>query len=66
MASDRNGTLYVGVTSSLSRRITGHREGRGSDFVRQYNVTCLVYAEAYERADEAIAQEKRIKRWSRA
>lgn len=66
MTSDRNGTLYVGVTNSLSRRITEHREGRGSDFVRQYNVTRLVYAEAYERADEAIAQEKRIKRWSRA
>jgi putative endonuclease len=65
MASGWNGTLYVGVTNSLSRRIAEHREGRGSDFVRKYGVTHLVYAERYERADEAIAQEKRFKRWRR-
>ena len=65
LASGRNGTLYVGVTNSLARRIAEHREGRGSDFVRKYKVDMLVYAEAYERADEAIAQEKRIKRWAR-
>ena len=65
MASGWNGTLYVGVTNSLSRRIADHREGRGSDFVRKYGVFHLVYAERYERADEAIAQEKRVKRWRR-
>lgn len=65
MASGRNGTLYVGVTNSLARRIAEHREGRGSDFVRKYKVDILVYAEAFERADEAIAQEKRIKHWAR-
>ena len=65
MASGWNGTLYVGVTNSLSRRIAEHREGRGSDFVRKYGVFHLVYAERYERADEAIAQEKRVKRWRR-
>jgi putative endonuclease len=65
MASGWNGTLYIGVTNSLSRRIAEHREGRGSDFVRRYRVSHLVYAERYERADEAIAQEKRVKRWRR-
>ena len=65
MASGWNGTLYVGVTNSLSRRIAEHSEGRGSDFVRKYGVFHLVYAERYERADEAIAQEKRVKRWRR-
>ena len=65
MASGWNGTLYVGVTNSLRRRIAEHREGRGSDFVRKYAVIHLVYAERFERADEAIAQEKRVKRWRR-
>ena len=65
MASGWNGTLYIGVTNSLSRRIAEHREGRGSDFVRKYGVVHLVYAERFERADEAIAQEKRVKRWRR-
>ena len=65
MASGWNGTLYVGVTNSPSRRITEHREGRGSDFVRKYGVVHLVYAERFQRADEAIAQEKRVKRWRR-
>lgn len=65
MASGWNGTLYVGVTNSLSRRVAEHREGRGSDFVRKYGVVHLVHAERFERADEAIAQEKRVKRWRR-
>ncbi len=65
MASGWNGTLYVGVTNSLSRRITEHREGRGSEFARKYGVSHLVYAEHFERADEAIAQEKRMKKWHR-
>ncbi|SEG79957.1 GIY-YIG nuclease family protein [Bosea lathyri] len=65
MASGWNGTLYVGVTNSLSRRVTEHREGRGSGFANKYAVTHLVYAERFERADEAIAQEKLMKRWRR-
>ena len=65
MASGWKGTLYLGVTNSLSRRIAEHREGRGSQFARQYGVSHLVYAEHFERADEAIAQEKRMKKWHR-
>lgn len=65
MASGRNGTLYVGVTNSLSRRVAEHCEGRGSRFARKYGVTHLVYAERFDRADEAIAQERRMKKWHR-
>jgi putative endonuclease len=64
-ASGWKGTLYTGVTNSLSRRMVEHREGRGSSFVRRYGATHLVYAERFERADEAIAQEKLMKRWRR-
>jgi putative endonuclease len=66
LASKKNGTLYVGVTNSLSRRVGEHREGRGSGFARRYGVTRLVYAEHYEDPAEAIAQEKRIKHWQRS
>ena len=66
MASQKHGTLYVGVTNSLARRVSEHREGRGSAFARRYGVTRLVYAEAFDRADEAIEQETRIKGWRRA
>nr|WP_210201619.1 GIY-YIG nuclease family protein [Bosea sp. CS1GBMeth4] len=66
MASGWNGMLYVGVTNSLSRRTAEHREGRGSEFARKYGVRHLVYAERFDRADEAILQEKRMKKWARA
>ena len=65
LASRRHGTLYIGVTNSLQRRLEEHRSGKGSSFVKQYNVLRLVYVESYERADEAIAREKQLKRWKR-
>ncbi|WP_092165038.1 GIY-YIG nuclease family protein [Bosea sp. OK403] len=65
LASKKGGTLYVGVTNSLSRRILEHREGRGSEFASRYRALRLVYAEHYETPEEAIAQEKRIKHWRR-
>jgi putative endonuclease len=65
MASKRRGTLYVGITSSLGKRVIEHREGRGSQFVWQYKVFRLVYAETFDDPLEAIAAEKRIKRWRR-
>ncbi len=65
LASQKNGTLYVGVTGTLSRRIMEHREGQGSEFARRYGVMRLVYAEAFDDPAEAIAHEKRVKHWRR-
>ena len=65
LASRRYGTLYIGVTNSLQRRLEEHRNGKGSSFVKAYSVFRLVYVESYERADEAIAREKQLKRWKR-
>ena len=65
LASRRHGTLYIGVTNSLQKRIDQHRNGEGSSFVKTYGVFRLVYVESYDRADEAIAREKQLKRWKR-
>jgi putative endonuclease len=66
LASRRNGTLYIGVTSNLSRRVADHRDGRASSFTRKYNVTRLVHVESYSDADDALLREKRLKGWRRA
>jgi putative endonuclease len=58
LASRRHGTLYIGVTNSLQKRLEEHRNGKGSLFVKTYGVHRLVYVESYNRADEAIAREK--------
>jgi putative endonuclease len=65
LASRRYGTLYIGVTNSLRKRLEEHRAGRGSEFVKAYDVFRLVYVESYDRPDEAIAREKQLKRWRR-
>jgi putative endonuclease len=65
LASRRHGTLYIGVTNSLQKRLEEHRNGTGSSFVKAYGIHRLVYVESYERADEAIAREKQLKRWKR-
>jgi len=65
LASRRHGTLYIGVTNSLQKRLAEHRHGEGSSFVKTYGVHRLVYVESYERPDEAIAREKQLKRWKR-
>jgi predicted GIY-YIG superfamily endonuclease len=66
MASRRNGTLYTGVTSDLSRRAHEHREELLKGFTSAYGCKMLVWYEPYERMDEAIAREKQIKGGSRA
>ena len=65
LASRRHGTLYIGVTNSLEKRLEEHRSGKGSEFVERYGVFRLVYTEAYQRAEDAIAREKQLKRWKR-
>jgi len=66
MASQRNGTLYVGVTGNLAKRVYEHREGLLKGFTRRYGVKMLVWYEHFPTADEAISFEKRLKRWRRA
>jgi putative endonuclease len=66
LASQRNGTLYVGVTGDLARRVFEHREGLIEGFTSKYGVTRLVWSEAFSNLHDAIAAEKRIKRWRRA
>ena len=65
LASQRNGTLYVGVTGDLARRVYEHREGLLPGFTKTYGVKLLVWYDHYPTADEAISAEKRIKRWRR-
>ena len=65
LASARNGTLYIGVTNDLSKRIFDHRDGRGSLFTRKYKVTMLVYYEIFPDVRDAIAREKELKKWRR-
>jgi putative endonuclease len=66
MASAPYGTLYVGVTSDVSRRVFEHREGIGSAFCRKYGVRRLVHSEPFEDISNAIHREKRLKKWPRA
>ena len=65
MASDRNGTIYIGVTNDLARRVYQHREGRISGFTKRYKVNRLVHYELYDSVAAAIQREKSLKRWSR-
>jgi putative endonuclease len=61
MASRRNGTLYVGVTSDIGRRAFEHRTGVIEGFTKRYGCKMLVWFEPYERMDEPIIREKQIK-----
>jgi len=65
LASQRNGTLYVGVTSDLLRRICEHKSRLAEGFTAKYHVHRLVYFEQCESAEAAILREKQIKNWHR-
>ena len=65
LASRRNGTLYVGVTSNLSRRIAEHKSKLVPGFTRTHGVDKLVYFEGYDSILDARQQERRLKRWQR-
>ena len=65
MASQRNGTLYVGVTNDIARRVHEHRTGAADGFTKRYNVKQLVWYETHGDVQAAIAREKSIKRWPR-
>jgi len=65
MASKRNGTLYIGVTSNLEQRVYEHREGISEGFTKRYTCKMLVWYEEHEDIGSAIQREKTLKQWYR-
>ena len=65
MASKRNGTLYIGVTSNLIQRVWQHRESVVPGFTKTYNMKLLVYYEEFGDISDAIQREKNLKHWVR-
>ncbi len=66
LASHRNGTLYIGVTNDLLRRVYEHKHDLVEGFTKRYGVHMLVYFEETNDIGEAILREKRLKKWNRA
>ena len=66
LASKRNGTLYIGVTSNLPARIWQHKNDQIDGFTKKYRVHRLVYFELHEEMTAAIQREKQLKKWRRA
>jgi putative endonuclease len=66
MASKRNGTLYIGVTSDLVKRIWEHKNNAVDGFTKRYGIHTLVWYELHESMESAIEREKRLKEWKRA
>lgn len=65
LASQRNGTLYIGVTSDIVKRIWEHKNDAVEGFTKRYGVHTLVWYEAHETMESAITREKTIKVWKR-
>jgi putative endonuclease len=65
LASRKNGTLYIGVTSDLPKRIYEHKNHLVDGFTKQYGVNILVWYEIHENMIEAITKEKQLKKWKR-
>ncbi len=65
LASQRNGTLYIGVTSNLVQRVWQHKNDLVGGFTKRYGVHTLVWYESHETMESAIAREKAIKEWRR-
>ena len=66
MASQRNGTLYVGVTSDLVKRVWEHKQHLVKGFTEEHRIDLLVWYELHDNAEAAITREKQIKKWNRA
>jgi putative endonuclease len=66
MAIQKNGTLYIGITNNLSRRVYEHKTKQAKGFTAKYNVNMLVWYEHYNDVYNAITREKQLKRWERA
>ena len=65
LASERNGTLYVGSSSQLIQRIWQHKKGVADGFTKKYHVQVLVYFEETSTADTMVARERQLKKWKR-
>jgi putative endonuclease len=65
LSSKKNGTLYVGVTNDLIRRVGEHKESLVEGFTNKYKINKLVYFETYNDINEAVLREKRLKKWNR-
>ena len=65
LASKRNGTLYIGVTSALWNRVATHKDGGVKGFTQKYGVMLLVWYEHHHTVEAAIQREKQIKEWKR-
>ena len=65
LASKKNGTIYIGVTSNIARRVWEHKNKTVAGFTKKYSVDMLVYYEVYNDINEALKREKRIKKWNR-
>ena len=65
LASKQNGTIYIGVTSDLVKRVWEHKNNVVGGFIKKYVVHNLVYYETFEDIEEAIKREKQLKKWNR-
>ena len=66
LASQKNGTLYTGVTSDLARRLSEHKQKETEGYTKKYGVDKLMYFEQTEDVRSALEREKRLKKWNRA
>ena len=66
LANRIGGTLYIGMTNDLVRRVWEHKTGAAESFTKDYDVSRLVYFESFEDIEAAIHREKRLKKWTRA
>ena len=65
ITNKRNGTLYIGITNNLARRVWEHKEGLVEGFSKKYGTKLLVYYEKSNNVSDAIAREKQLKKWKR-
>ena len=65
LANKRNGTIYIGMTNELERRIAEHKQKMVKGFTSKYGIDKLVYYEEYDNYNEAFIRERRLKKWNR-
>ena len=65
ISSCKNGTLYIGITNNLKRRIYEHKQQKVTGFTKKYEIHHLVYYEVFENIESAISREKQQKKWNR-